>query len=169
LHFAPGRKRFLQIFDLLESASDTAVARKTTVDLQSLADKIRDVTITPECMRDEPVPGRKWHVMESIPEFTVCEECFEHVVLPIVEGEQFSSVARNFFKRRQERPFATCQLYSDRMRDIFKKACRRDDIGYLDDRVKERLDIEASIKSKLAEHPDEVETRELLREWQKWE
>ncbi|KAJ9137355.1 Ser/Arg-related nuclear matrix protein [Coniochaeta hoffmannii] len=168
MHFTPGRKRFLKIFDLLESASDAALARQTPPNLQKLADQIRDVTITPECMRDEPVPGRKWHVMESIPEFTVCEECFEEVVLPIVEGEG-GSVARNFFKRRQERPMATCQLYSDRMRDIFRKACRRDDLGYLDDRVKERLDIEASIKTKLAEHPAEEETRQLLEEWQKWE
>ncbi|OIW29984.1 hypothetical protein CONLIGDRAFT_654348 [Coniochaeta ligniaria NRRL 30616] len=168
MHFTPGRKRFLKIFDLLESTSDAALSRRTPPDLQRLADQVRDVTITQECMRDEPVPGRKWHVMESIPEFTVCEECFEDVVLPIVEGEG-GSVARNFFKRRQERPMATCQLYSDRMRDIFRKACRRDDLGYLDDRVKERLDVEASIKAKLAEHPDEDETRELLKEWQKWE
>lgn len=168
MHFIPGRKRFLKVFDLLESTSDAALARQTPPNLQKLADQIRDVTITQECMRDEPVPGRKWHVMESIPEFTVCDECFEDVVLPIVEGEG-GSVARNFFKRRQERPVATCQLYSDRMRDIFRKACRRDDLGYLDDRVKERLDIEASIKAKLAEHPDEEETRELLKEWQKWE
>jgi hypothetical protein len=168
MHFAPGRKRFLQLFDLLESTSDAALARQTPPNLQKLADQIRDVTITPECMRDEPVPGRKWHVMESIPEFTVCEECFEQVVFPIVEGEG-GSVARNFFTRRQERPVATCQLYSERMRDIFRKACRRDDLGYLDDRVKERLDIEASIKAKLAEHPSEEETRELLSEWKKWE
>lgn len=168
MHFAPGRKRFLKIFDLLESASDAAVARQTPPNLQKLADQIRAVTITQECMRDEPVPGRKWHVMESIPDFTVCEECFDEVVMPIVEDEG-GSVARNFFKRRQERPMATCQLYSDRMRDIFRKACRRDDLAYLDDRVKERLDIEASIKAKLAQHPGEVETRELLKEWQKWE
>lgn len=168
MHFTPGRKRFLKIFDLLESTSDAALSRRTPPDLQRLADQVRDVTITQECMRDEPVPGRKWHVMESIPEFTVCAECFEDVVLPIMEGEG-SSVARNFFKRRQERGMATCQLYSDRLRDIFRKACRRDDLGYLEDRVKERLDIEASIKAKLAEHPDEEETRELLKEWQKWE
>ncbi|KAB5563121.1 hypothetical protein GE09DRAFT_1056836 [Coniochaeta sp. 2T2.1] len=167
-HFTPGRKRFLKIFDLLESTSDAALSRRTPPDLQRLADQIRDLTITPECMRDEPIANNKWHVMESIPEFTVCEECFDDVVLPIVEGEG-GSVARNFFKRRQERPVATCQLYSDRMRDIFRKACRRDDIAYLDDRVKERLDVEASIKAKLAEGPGEEETRELLKEWQKWE
>jgi hypothetical protein len=168
MHFTPGRKRFLKIFDLLESTSDAALARQTPPNLQKLADQIRDVTITQECMRDDSVPGRKWHVMGSIPEFTVCEECFEEVVLPIVESEG-GSVARNFFKRRQERPMASCQLYSDRMRDIFTKACRRDDLNYLDDRVKERLDIEASIQAKLAEHPGPEETRELLTEWSKWE
>lgn len=169
MHFAPGRQRFLKLFDLMESTSDKALARNSPPDLQELADKVRDITLDQECMRDQPVHGQRWNVMESIPEFTVCEECFEDVVAPIMESDRPSSVARNFFKKRQAIPVAACQLYSNRMRDIFRSACQRDDLHHLEDMVKERLDIEASIKAQLAERPGEAETRALLKEWEKWE
>jgi hypothetical protein len=167
MHFAPGRKRFLKLFDLLENTSDKAVARKGPIDHQELADHIQEIPL--DCARDEPVRKQEWHVMEAIPEFTVCKECFEEVVRPILEGDRPSRVARNFYRKPQPRPEAACQLYSDRMRDIFRRACQRDDVHLLEDMVRERLDIEASIQAKLAERPSEAEVRELRREWERWE
>lgn len=169
MHFAPGRKRFVDLFDLLETVSDKALSRNTLPDFQRVANKVRDFCLMPECMRDEPVREAKWFVMEPIPDFTVCEECFDEVVWPIVEADETGGVARKFFQRSQRRSVGSCQLYSDRMRDVFRKACRRNDMQYLEDRVKERLDIEAAIKAKLAEGLTEAETRELVRKWAQWE
>lgn len=167
MHFAPGRKRFLRIFDLLENTSDKAVARKGPIDHQELADQTRRIPL--DCARDEPMRKQDWHVMEAISEFTVCKECFEEVVRPILEGDRPSRVARNFYRKPQPRPEAACQLYSDRMRDIFRKACQRDDLHLLEDMVRERLDIEASIQAKLLQRPSEAEVRELRKEWERWE
>lgn len=169
MHFAPGRQRFLKLFDLMENTSDLAVARKSTIDQQALADRVRDITLTPECKGGIPAYGEKWHVMESVPDFTVCEECFDEVVLPILESDRPSRVARNFYKRPQTLPKAECQLYSTRMRNVFKKACDQDSLNYLQDVLQERLDIQASINARLEERPGEAERTELLKEWAKWE
>lgn len=169
MHFAPGRKRFVDIFDLLETVSDKALSRGSPPDFQKLANSIRELSLMPECMREEPVRDCKWFIMEPIPDFTVCEECFDQVVWPIVEADEKGGVARKFFQRGQRLPVAACQLYSDRMREVFRKACRRNDIKYLEDKVRERLDIETAIKKKLAEDLSEEETRELVRKWEEWE
>jgi len=91
--------------------------------------------------------------MAGLPEFTVCEECYDAVVWPLVEedsNKKKSEVADNFIRKRQIRPVASCQLYSNRMREVFRRACRRNDMGYLEAKVKERLVAQADIKSKYA-------------------
>lgn len=169
MHYAPGRKRFVDIYDHLETVSDRALSRGSPPDFQKLANSIRELSLMPECMREEQVRDGKWFTMERIPDLTVCEECFDQVVWPYVEADEKGGVARKFFQRAQRLPVAACQLYSDRMREVFRKACRRNDLKYLEDKVRERLDIEAAIKAKLAENLTEDEARELVRKWEEWE
>ena len=70
--------------------------------------------------------------MADLREFTVCEECYDAIVWPLIEDDRKKSeVAANFIRKRQAVPIASCQLYSKRMRDAFRRACRRNDIGYL--------------------------------------
>ena len=169
MRFKPDRKRFVELFDLFETTSDRALLQGAPPSFQSLANKVRDLSLVPECVRDEPVRDAKWFVMETVPDLTVCEECFDQVVWPIIELGDKGGIARNFFHRPQRRPLAACQLYSDRMREVFAKACRRNDMQYLDDKVRERQDIERALKAKLAEHPTDEERRELIRKWEEWE
>lgn len=97
--------------------------------------------------------------MAQIPEMTVCEACFFEVVYPYLgasadgisddERERQSRagggnpVARNFYHKPQTiRSAAVCQLASPSMRDLFHRACQREDSGiaYLDHKFSERLE-----------------------------
>ena len=174
LHFAPDRKRFNLYFDLLEGTYDRAVANKSAPNIPQLATKVRHMSPVGECARDDVVRGGAWHMMERLQEFTVCEECFHDVVFP--ELEAGSMVARNFYQKPQRLRRAACQLYSQRMRDVFRRACQKDDFKYLQVKVRERLDIEMDIKNslqKIDDHgPQEAfreEVEKLVREWRKWE
>ncbi len=89
--------------------------------------------------------------MESLPEFTVCEECYEAVIWPLIEDPNASEIPRNFIRTRQPRPVAACQLYSDRMREVFRRACRRNGMGYLVVKVRERQRVEDEIKARYLE------------------
>jgi hypothetical protein len=192
MRFLPERKRFLEYFDLMETASDHALDRQSAPDLQGLADSVREISISEECHRAVPVHNHKWYVMEDLPELTVCQECFEAVVWPLMEveremggehsagGGRPSTIARRFFQRKQARPLAACQLYSERMREVFRKACRRNDMEYLEDKVRERIEREQRMYAQLArvqrewkEAPDDPRPQEevarLLREWKAYE
>ncbi|KAK0651851.1 hypothetical protein B0T16DRAFT_454269 [Cercophora newfieldiana] len=152
-YYAPERRRFLEFFDLMENTHDKAISLRGGADFQALADRVRDMSLVEECPRNFPLRNAKWHVIEGLPEFTVCEECYDAVVWPMVEGndnKRKNEVAESFIRRRQKVDFASCQLYSDRMREVFGRACRRNELGYLEAKVKEKFAMQAEIKSKLA-------------------
>lgn len=151
LHFAPERKRFTDYFDLLERASDRALNRRTAPDVQDLAKRIKELSELDECPRNRPVANKKWHIMQNLPEFTVCDECFEEVVWPYIRDKESSDIPRDFYNKRQVLPIASCMLYSDRMRDIFRRACRKDDMDYLEGKVKDKLKMEREIKTRIGE------------------
>lgn len=154
LHFAPNRTRFLTYFDILEDTHDRAMAKNSAPNMQRLVERIDSWAGIEECPKDEPQRHGSWYTMAHIPEMTVCEECFLDVVYPelvvdasaIANGtadddQAVNSVVRNFYHRPQLIKSATvCQMASPGMRDLFRRACRRDDgIGYLDSKVRDRL------------------------------
>lgn len=151
LHFTPERKRFFTYFGDMEATSDRALSRRTAPNIAELADRIRSTSLQEECLRNTPVPNRKWHVLQRMPDFTVCEECFDAVVWPMVEGEDASEIPRNFYKLRQLRPVAACQLYSDRMRKVFREACEYNDFDFLASCALERRSILAAVKARFNE------------------
>ncbi|KAI2473884.1 hypothetical protein F4781DRAFT_427121 [Annulohypoxylon bovei var. microspora] len=169
-------RRFLFYFDLLEAASDKALIGKSTPDVQALADRIRDLTEVPECARESPVRNGKWYIMRSIPNFTVCEECFGEVVWPMIQTDN-SSLAATFHKNPQKLPLAACQLYSERMRSIFKAAVRHGDTKFLESKVRERRVKEQEYHARIVGLDRnilgaawvEAEVDRSRREWQRWE
>lgn len=175
LHFTPKRRRFVRYFDALETTSDKALVGNQAPDVTDLAQELRRLGVGYECREDSPVRDGYWHTMQSLPEMTVCDACFNEVVRPRVQDG--NSVAQCFFTKAQRLPFATCQLYSPRMREIFQKACRRRDREYLEERVLERREIEADIYEKLlkldkAQKKDtwsEKQVERLVEEWKRWE
>ncbi|TQV99302.1 proteinrelated to ser/arg-related nuclear matrix protein [Cordyceps javanica] len=175
LHFTPDRTDFVLYFDSFETTAEKAEMSRKSPDLGYLAQKLERLSVHNACREDKPITDGYWHFMQFLPEFTVCADCFEDVVQPRLSDENI--IARNFYIKPQKLSLATCQLYSPRMREAFKRACRRNDPKYLEGKVRERLDIEASIKSKLSkldrDGPRDARTEKqidsLVEEWKEWE
>lgn len=166
MHYAPDRKRFFTYFHILREAAEKALERSVPVNVNEVARQLRAVLLHDECMRDVKVPERAWFVLKQIPEFTVCEECYDTVVWPIIEAKRNNVVVRNFLDRRQVRAHASCQLYSDRMRKVFREVCETGDFKYLahvlQDRMREMLEIEKRYEQlKKANQADPDVQREL--------
>jgi hypothetical protein len=176
LHYAPDRKRFFDYFEEMKATSDRALARRAAPDLLELVDRVRDVSLHEECLRNTPIPNRKWHVLQQVPEFTVCEDCFNAVVWPLIEEEDGvgvggadgggigTEIPRNFYKNKQVKPVASCQLYSERMRRVFMEACRFDDFGYLAAAVLHRLRVLSEVKQRYNELQREDQADPLVQE-----
>lgn len=152
LHFTPNRNRFLTYFDVFEKCHDDAIATKSAPSIQRLADNINFWAEVKECPRDEPHRNTRWYSMASVPEMTVCDECFLDVVYPelladvkahTVAGSERRSVARDFYQKPLLIEATTvCQMASPKMRETFRRACRRDDgIEFLDEQVRRRLNV----------------------------
>ncbi|KAL4726114.1 hypothetical protein ACLX1H_006791 [Fusarium chlamydosporum] len=176
MRFKPKRKRFVMYFDALETTSDQARREQEEPDVTALAQDVEKMAAVSECQEDKPIANGYWHIMQYLQQFTVCGECFDEVVRPSIKDDNV--IARNFYMKPQKLPLATCQLYSNRMREIFKKACRWNDPKYLEAKVLERMDVEAMIHEKLAKlerskHDDEDWVEEqvdkYIQEWKRWE
>lgn len=177
MHPSPERRRFVLYFDIMETASDRALATKTAPDIRRLASKIRELSRVPECRGYLPVKDGRWYVMKKLPNFTVCEECFEDVIEPVLERGQALSFVGNFHSDPVQLQLGACQLYSHRMRDIFGKAMRRKDFDYLEDKLYERQGKEQEMYTRLksldrhalgADYADR-EVARIMDEWKKWE
>lgn len=132
--------------------------------------------VIPKCAHDRAVPDGRWYTMRSIPDFTVCEACFEAVVWPAIQADP-SSIAANFHQHYTRLPLAACQLYSQRMRGIFDAAVRDSDMRLLGSAIRERRARELEYHDRIAgldqaRYPPawiEDEVERAVREWQKWE
>ncbi|CRK35899.1 hypothetical protein BN1723_015032, partial [Verticillium longisporum] len=129
MRYHPDRKRFVLYFDAMETTCDQAIAATSAPNIPSLAKTIDRISMFTECREDRPVAGENWYVMQHLPELTVCGDCYDDVVKPRIL--QDGQVARSFSMRPKQLSIATCQLYSERMREVFRKACRRNDVKYL--------------------------------------
>ncbi|KAJ1329049.1 hypothetical protein MN608_05780 [Microdochium nivale] len=177
MHPSPERRRFLLYFDIMETASDRALATKSAPDIRRLAAKIRELSRLPECRGHTLVQDNRWHIMKKLPNFTVCEECFEDVIQPLLDRGQALSFVGNFHSNPVQLQLGACQLYSDRMREIFGKAMRRKDFDYLEEKLEERKDKEREMHRRLAgldrealgaEFTEQEITR-IMEEWKGWE
>ncbi|ROT39312.1 hypothetical protein SODALDRAFT_294704 [Sodiomyces alkalinus F11] len=175
MYFHPKRRRFVLYFDAMETTSDKALATNSPPNISALARTMERLSLFTECTEDRPVTDKGWHIMQHIPEFTVCGECFDEVVRPRLEDN--NPIARNFYMQPQRLPVGTCQLYSSRMRDVFRKACRRNDVDYLEAKVLERQRAWADIRNEMArldQHGQndawtKREVDKLIDEWKSWE
>ncbi|KAK2063918.1 hypothetical protein LY76DRAFT_642084 [Colletotrichum caudatum] len=173
MHFHPDRKRFVMYFDALETTSDLALATTQPPNIGKLVTEIESLSAFAECSKDNPLFDQNWHVMQFLPQFTVCGDCFDEVVAPQLEDGNV--IARNFYVKPQRLEEASCQLYSTRMRTVFDKACRRNDPKYLESKVLERQKIFVETYKRMAKLEQErslwarEESKKLLQEWEKWE
>ncbi|KAK1718580.1 hypothetical protein BDP67DRAFT_395261 [Colletotrichum lupini] len=173
MHFNPDRKRFVMYFDALETTSDLALATTQAPNIAKLVTDIENLSVFAECSKDNPVYDQNWHVMQFLPQFTVCGDCFDEVVAPQLRDGNV--IARNFYVKPQRLEEASCQLYSIRMRAVFDKACRRNEPKYLETKVIERQKMFTETYKRMAKLEQErtqwarEESKKLLEEWEKWE
>ncbi|TVY57116.1 hypothetical protein LSUE1_G010063 [Lachnellula suecica] len=168
-------KRFIQYFDALEITADRAYYDDTDPDTRDLAHLARRLAAIPECQHDAELVDRKWHVITQLPEFTVCEECYQEIVVPELDDRK--AIPLLFNKVTQRLPKASCQLYSPKMRGIFRTAVDADDYKLLASKARERKAVETAFKYNMGEwkrreRAGESMQREIRKgedEWRRWE
>ncbi|KAK7518515.1 hypothetical protein IWZ03DRAFT_413513 [Phyllosticta citriasiana] len=87
-------RRFPKYLDALLDVHAAALKRRDTVpDLTPFADLAQENAWKAECQRDTPLLGALWHVVPGVPDFTVCEECYDEVVWPLARsGSKIASL-----------------------------------------------------------------------------
>ncbi|TID24080.1 Protein phosphatase PP2A regulatory subunit A [Venturia nashicola] len=187
-------QRWNQYLDLMVAIDDKARAGRVMIppDLTPLENLLDTHAYKMECQRDRIILDQTWHFIPTLSDFTVCEECFESVVLPVIDSGD-SALANHFHKVLMPLPpsatkqfggGASCQLYSPRMRRAWERAVRyggEEGYRYLARKVRERKDVhqellmrQVDIGKKLGERGVDKERlrRELERierEWGEWE
>jgi len=166
-------KRFVKYFDMLETTSDQADIEQAPPDTRDLVKLAKQMSLYPECPRSTDLIDARWNVITQLPEFTVCEECFEDVVWP--ELEEGKPIPMMFKKGLQRVAKASCQLYSPKMRGIFRTAVDGDDYKLLANKARERKAVEMAYKAGLKGiakgNPQfgGMEGKRVEEEWRKWE
>jgi hypothetical protein len=129
--------RFTRYFDAIQIMTERVKDRDEVPDTTDLQNLIRRFALIPECQRDAKLVDSEWHIIPGLPNFTVCEDCFENFVCPLIEvGNEIPfSLNKNLYRYHA----ASCQLYpSSNMRDVFKSAVDTNDFGLLVRKVRER-------------------------------
>ncbi|MCJ1413369.1 hypothetical protein MMC19_007474 [Ptychographa xylographoides] len=171
--------RFPKYVDMLEEISTQANLYRRPPNMLRFVHLVQSMADIRECTRDDMVLGQPWHFIPHLPEFTVCEECYNHVVWPhIAEGFE---IAGSFNRTLQMLPPSStgtsCQLYSVRTREIFENACRRNDWAGLRATAVHRVTVERGLQMRLAQvriygdggEETAQEVKSLVEEWKKWE
>ncbi|RHZ46723.1 uncharacterized protein CDV56_101348 [Aspergillus thermomutatus] len=181
--FVADSPRFVQYIDLLDIAANRAeLERSPRPDVTEFLAYARRKVVLRDCRRDRPVLGM-WYYMPQLPEFTVCEDCYDDVVWPLVKASK--PIAREFSTMMRLVPGdaptrcreASCQLYSPRIRAKFRDAVQRNDLAYLKLIALKRYDVEQHMRERREELLEEerkgydcdAELRRTLLEWRRWE
>jgi hypothetical protein len=148
--------------------------------IQALADHARRTARVRECTRDDKIRSQPWHFMPQLPEFTVCEECFQDVVWPVIHQPIAAKINRTLQMlpgEGQHTNGVSCQLYSDRMRKVFSEAVQYSDFDLLRSVATRRFGVEKLLQEKhrllvrdMTMGIDKTaELQETIRTWMQWE
>jgi hypothetical protein len=115
------------------------------VDLREFIEFARTRSMLDECVRKETVRGVACYGVAKIPSLAICKECYHDGVAPNLVEESSFAAEIELESRVRDAGFE-CQLYSVRMRQVFKEAAANDDIGFLRTRVHERTNRRRAIE-----------------------
>ncbi|KAJ5656446.1 hypothetical protein N7507_008396 [Penicillium longicatenatum] len=179
--FVTTSPRFVQYVDLLDIAAvRTEPSRQP--DSREFISYARRKVVLRDCRRDRPTKGT-WHYIPSLPEFCVCEDCYDEVVWPLAKTHH--PIAKSFSTSMHFLPGdtpnrcreASCQLYSPRMRTKFREAVAKNEFSGLKSVALRRFEAERRFRDRREELLDaenrgydcEVELRKAIDEWRRWE
>jgi hypothetical protein len=183
-------RRFPAYLDLLVELDAESTRRSRSPDIRPFIALARENAYKQECTRDTLLVDATWHFHPLLPDFAVCEECYDAVIWPEVKKavSGTNNLAAEFNATLQFVPGETsqgtsCQLYSPRMRRVWRRAVEDGDFGYLKRKAVERRGVELDLQrqSRAVERALEGERREreraslrrqageLARVWGDWE
>ncbi|KAL6719492.1 hypothetical protein ACLMJK_003732 [Lecanora helva] len=166
--------RFGDYLNMMIESAQEADRKKKHPHTASVCELAKQLAAIDDCPKDRMFPRKAWHIHPHLPEFTICQECYENVVYPIVLSG--SSLAAKIDKKPHQFPNpeteVCCHLYSPRMRKVFREACEDEDYDHLRHTVHKRHMLQQDIFGtfrELQEHKgdQEVEARlgALLEKW----
>ncbi|KAJ5098365.1 hypothetical protein N7532_005366 [Penicillium argentinense] len=181
--FVTHSPRFIQFIDLLDCAASRAESDPSRrPDLREFLAYARRKVVLRDCRRDRPTMST-WHYIPSLPELTVCEDCYDEVVWPLAKKEH--AIARMFSTSMHLLPGdgpnrcrdASCQLYSARMRARFRDASTKADFPGLKNIALRRFEAEQRFKDRREElltaekkgYDCAAEMKKAIDEWRRWE
>lgn len=144
--------RFPRYLDLLVELDGEAQDLSQRPNIDRFIQMARENAFKNECARDKSYMRKAWHFIPSLPEFTVCEECYDKLVWPAMQSRNTSSsIPRLFNKSMQLVPNedpdigSSCCLYSPRMRKVWDISVKEDDYAYLKRKALERKKVDVQI------------------------
>ncbi|KAL9611928.1 MAG: hypothetical protein Q9167_003451 [Letrouitia subvulpina] len=169
--------RFATYVDSLENVASQAQEYRRAPNPYQFLELLKSMGPIRSCSRDDMVRGQAWHFIPQLPEFTACAECYEDVIWPaVVRG---SDLATRFIRKPKAIgvPHAgvSCQLYSTRMREMFREACETQGYEYLRKMALKRHKIERDLQNRIVEAQRysraqrEKAMAEIVEQWQEWE
>lgn len=146
----PETNRFWPYLSTLASIHEQSVSARKQADIAPFIDFVDQKMRSPECTRDTFLTGGLWHFIPNLPEFTVCRECFESIVVPEMQRHRDLAMRFNHSVQPvpQERGGSSCMLYSRRTRRWFRDAIDDNDMKYLAQRARARRDKEVYLQDK---------------------
>ncbi|KZM21444.1 uncharacterized protein EKO05_0006207 [Ascochyta rabiei] len=135
-------RRFPKYLDLLVELDAEAQSTASRPNMTRFVKMARENAFKGECARGKAFVRKAWHFIPQLPEFTVCEECYDEVIWPALSKP--SPLPRLVNKSIQLVPNedlefgSSCALYSARMRRVWDVCVKDDDIKYLERKVLER-------------------------------
>ncbi|KAF1917163.1 hypothetical protein BDU57DRAFT_517675 [Ampelomyces quisqualis] len=131
-------RRFPKYLDLLIELDTEAQDLGQRPRISRFIQMARDNAFKGECARDKAYFRKPWLFIPSLPEFAVCEECYDDLVWPASQSKSTpNTIPRSFNKTLQLVPNedpevgSSCCLYSPRMRRVFDTSVKEADFGYL--------------------------------------
>lgn len=178
-------RRFPKYLDLLVALDAESQSTGSRPNMAKFIKMARENAFKGECARGKSFVRKAWHFIPQLPEFTVCEECYDECIWPLS-----GALPRLVNKSIQLVPGedlelgSSCALYSARMRRVWDTAVKEGDLKYLERKVRERRRKEvvlakerrgllqwlaAQEKGSRAYERAREQLRGLEREWKDWE
>ncbi|KAH3984091.1 hypothetical protein HBI56_075210 [Parastagonospora nodorum] len=145
-------RRFPKYLDLLVELDREAQDLGQRPNISRFIQLARENAFKDECAKDKAFFRKPWIFIPSLPEFTVCEECYDELIWPACQSKiTATTIPRLFNKTMQlvpnEDPEAgsSCCLYSSRMRRVFDISVKEADFAYLKRKALERKKAEVKL------------------------
>ncbi|CAO2648282.1 Nn.00g075490.m01.CDS01 [Neocucurbitaria sp. VM-36] len=127
--------RFPKYLDLLVEIDAEAKTLSSKPDFNGFLQLILENASKDVCPRDKASFLREWYFVRRLPEFTVCERCYDELVRPAIQSGTWIPGLFNKYPEpvpSEDTVHGTiCCLYSSHMRRIWEMSVKDDDFAYL--------------------------------------